>query len=383
VTADLVIVGGGPAGSAAACLLARHGRRPLLLERETGAHDKVCGDFVSVEAQAALAALGLDVEALGGARIRRFRLVRGRQVAEADLPFAGVGLSRRVLDEALLQRAAAAGADLRRGAAAREVVADGADLRVDLRGGEAVAARTVLLATGKHDLRRPQRQHARSPSDLIGFKTYLRLAPSETRALRDHVEIVLFRGGYAGLQMVEGGRVNLCLLVERTLFEALGRSWDALLRGLEPACPHLARRIDGADVLLDRPLAITRIPYGLVHRAEAGEPAGLFRLGDQLAVIPSFAGDGLAIALHTARLAARHALADGRAGPAFHRAAARHLRGQIRLASTLAALGRTRFGGPGIVAAGRACPALLRSLAALTRVPDRAAREAALGMPLR
>ena len=282
-----------------------------------------------------------------------------------------------------MQRAVAAGADLRRGAAAREVVADGADLRVDLRGGEAVAARTVLLATGKHDLRRPQRQHARSPSDLIGFKTYLRLAPSETRALRDHVEIVLFRGGYAGLQMVEGGRVNLCLLVERTLFEALGRSWDALLRGLEPACPHLARRIDGADVLLDRPLAITRIPYGLVHRAEAGEPAGLFRLGDQLAVIPSFAGDGLAIALHTARLAARHALADGRAGPAFHRAAARHLRGQIRLASTLAALGRTRFGGPGIVAAGRACPALLRSLAALTRVPDRAAREAALGMPLR
>jgi NaMN:DMB phosphoribosyltransferase len=60
VTADLVIVGGGPAGAAAACLLARHGRRPLLLERETGAHDKVCGDFVSVEAQAALAALGLD-----------------------------------------------------------------------------------------------------------------------------------------------------------------------------------------------------------------------------------------------------------------------------------------------------------------------------------
>jgi menaquinone-9 beta-reductase len=113
VTADLVIVGGGPAGAAAACLLARHGRRPLLLERETGAHDKVCGDFVSVEAQAALAALGLDVEALGGARIRRFRLVRGRQVAEADLPFAGVGLSRRVLDEALLQRGTGEGAGTR------------------------------------------------------------------------------------------------------------------------------------------------------------------------------------------------------------------------------------------------------------------------------
>jgi menaquinone-9 beta-reductase len=366
---DAVIVGGGPAGAAAACLLARHGPAPLLLEREAGPHDKVCGDFLSVEAQAALAALGVDARALGGVRIGRLRLVRGREVAAARLPFEGVGLSRRALDEALLRRAAAAGAALVRGAVVRQVVADGAALRVELRGGDAIAARTVLLATGKHDLRNPRRPHGRGEAGLIGFKTYLRLAPAEADALRDHVEIVLFRGGYAGLQRVEGGRANLCLLVEEGLFEAIGRSWDALLRHLREACPHLARRLDGAACLLERPLAVARIPYGLVHRARADEPPGLFRLGDQMAVIPSFAGDGLAIALETARLAARHALADGLAGAAFHRAAARQVGRPVRIASAVAAFGRTRLGGAALVAAGRACPPLLSCLAALTRLP--------------
>ena len=57
----LVIVGGGLAGAASALRLAQAGLAPLLLEREREPVHKVCGEFLSWEAQAHLRALGLDV----------------------------------------------------------------------------------------------------------------------------------------------------------------------------------------------------------------------------------------------------------------------------------------------------------------------------------
>ena len=78
-----IIVGGGAAGAAAACLL---GPDALLIERETAAHDKICGEFLSWEAQEYLSRLGLDLTALGAVPIDRVRLVYRGQVAEAPRP---------------------------------------------------------------------------------------------------------------------------------------------------------------------------------------------------------------------------------------------------------------------------------------------------------
>ena len=58
---SVLVAGGGVAGAAAACLLAQRGREVLLVERERGPHDKICGEFVSGEAVDALARLGIDV----------------------------------------------------------------------------------------------------------------------------------------------------------------------------------------------------------------------------------------------------------------------------------------------------------------------------------
>ena len=89
------IIGGGLAGAAAAARLAQRGAPPLLLEREAGAHDKICGEFLSVEAGRHLDALGFDAGRLGGARIVRVRIHAGRRSAEARLPFVATGLTRR------------------------------------------------------------------------------------------------------------------------------------------------------------------------------------------------------------------------------------------------------------------------------------------------
>ena len=73
-------------------------------------------------------------------------------------------------------------------------------------------------------------------SELIGLKLHLRLDAAQTRALEGHVELSLFDGGYAGLQPVEGGIANLCLVVSKARFASLGRDW----RRLVATMPHLA-----------------------------------------------------------------------------------------------------------------------------------------------
>ncbi|WP_035692828.1 NAD(P)/FAD-dependent oxidoreductase [Azospirillum halopraeferens] len=303
---EVLVVGGGPAGAAAAAWLAAAGRRVLLAERTAGPHQKVCGEFLSGEAVALVRGLGVDPAAAGARPVECLRLVRGGAEAVAALPFPALSVGRDVLDEALLAAARRHGAEVRRGAAVRRLTADGAGVRA-LLGDGAVTADAAVLATGKHDLH----GHRRPPpaAAVIGFKQHWRLAPGPDRALDGHVEVHLFDGGYAGLQPAAQGRANLCLVVEAATYARLGRDWGALLAHAGAGSPRLAERLAGGTPCWPRPLAVAGLPYGWVHRD--GGPAVLHRVGDQLAVIPSFCGDGMAIALDSARRAAA-AVASGR-----------------------------------------------------------------------
>ena len=365
MTPGVLIAGGGPAGAAAACLLARAGAAVTVLERDAAPRHKICGEFLSREALLYLAGLGIDAAACGAAPIGAMRLVHGRHVIEAALPFAAAGWSRLAMDAALLDRAAAHGAEIRRGVTVRSAGTGGFD--VD---GVVVQAPALLLATGKQDVRGAPRVMARPPEALIGFKAHFTLSAAQRAALAGHVEVVLFADGYAGLQSIESGVANLCLLVERARFDAAGQDWAALLTDLTRDSEHLARRLEGASMLFDRPLSIFRVPYGYVHDDAAALP-GVFRLGDQMAVIPSFCGDGMSIALHSAHVAARGVLRGGDAA-AYHAAMRRDVARPVRLAAGLYRLGRTPAVRRGILAACRVWPGLMRVVARQTRVPDAA-----------
>ncbi|WP_414470922.1 FAD-dependent monooxygenase [Microvirga sp. M2] len=365
---EVAIVGGGPAGSSAACLLARAGRPVLLMERSAEPHHKVCGEFLSVEAQDYLARLGVDLDRLGASTISSVRIMCNRTVAGAALPFRARGLSRKSLDEALLRAAAESGARIERGAPVRSIGPTRAGWRVDRSTGDPFQASALFLATGKHDLRGGKRVTTGARNDMIGFKTHLVLAPAQRSALEGTVEIVLFPGGYAGLQMVEGGLANLCLLVGRECFEGVGKRWDTLLEFIGNGSSPMASRLDGAAAVMPRPLAIFGIPYGFIHAPLPSEPESLFRLGDQLAVTPSFTGDGMAIALHSGFMAASIYLRHGRESAMYHREVRRHVRGQIRLASVIHDAGRWPKGQPKLVRAFQVWPGALRSIAALTRL---------------
>ncbi len=377
-TRENLIVGGGLAGAMAGIRLAAAGRDVVLVEKEQSAHHKVCGEFLSPEALRYLRQAGVDAVGLGAAPVDKLRLCTNRSVVESRLPFRALALSRHVLDEALLARARDAGCDVRRGAEVQRLSCNG-EFREDgvldadggfaeLADGSVLGARSVFLATGKHDLRgwkRPAGRH----SDLVGFKMHWRLSGPQTEALRGFMDLFLFEGGYGGLTLVENDRANLCLVVRRARLRAQG-GWTELLAGLEGENRLVAERLAGAEPSWVRPLAVSPIPYGYV----CVEDRGMWTLGDQAAVIPSFTGDGMAIALHSGALAAEMYLAGKRPGE-YQRA----LKGQLKRGMGVATvLSRAMVSRTALRLAPAVVPFLaqpIRWIARSTRIPTEALDE--------
>lgn len=361
-TIDNLVLGGGLAGSMVAIRLCAAGRPVTLLEKESSAHHKVCGEFLSPEAVTYLHQVGIDPVHLGAATIRRVRLSAKRRVVEAALPFTALSLSRFSLDRAMLSLAEQSGCKVQRGVFVEQLTARDDLWRAHLRGGESLSSPAVFLATGKHDLRGWDRAPTRQ-SDLVAFKVHWRLPPAQTAALRECIELFLFPGGYGGLSLVETDVANLCLVVQRARLRRSG-GWPQLLASILADNQLMRQRMQGAEALWDRPLAISSIPYGHL----AGRP-GLWCVGDQAAVIPSFTGDGMSIALHSAALASAMYLAGESPAQYDHRLHAQLSRG-MSLATWLSRTVVTAAGRNLAPFALALFPNAMRWIAASTRIPQ-------------
>jgi flavin-dependent dehydrogenase len=128
-------------------------------------------------------------------------------------------------------------------------------------------------------------------------------------------------------------------------------------------------RLAGAEPLLAKPIAITHIPYGYIRRTTEN---GLYCIGDQAAVIPSFTGDGISIALHTARCAVAACLAAEPA-PLFQAKLRSALLAQMHLAEFAANGLNNSFARAVLPFCLRVWPGVMRVTARLTRVAQHAA----------
>jgi len=364
-TAEDLVIGGGPAGSMLALRLAGAGCEVTLLEKEREPHHKVCGEFLSREAVEYLQQVGISPCDLGATGIGSVRLSSANTLVNATLPFRALSLSRYALDEAMLAHAEARGCSVRRGALVEKLTARGDHWEVQLREGESICAKTVFVASGKHDLRGWSRPKGRQ-SDLIGFKMHWQLAHTQTEALRELMELFLFQDGYGGLSLVEGDVANLCLVVRRSRLHKIG-GWTELLAAILKENPHMRHCMQNATTLWARPLAISPIPYGYL----AKRPGGIWRVGDQAAVIPSFTGDGMSIALHSATLAVQMYLA-GETADAFSQQLHRQLHRGMALATLLSRMMVTGGGRRLAPVALSLFPDAMRWIASSTRIPDNA-----------
>ncbi len=278
---EVAIIGAGPAGSTLAALLARRGIAVALIDRDTFPRDKLCGEFLSYDALPVLDALGVMLAE--APFIHRCRVVARHRTWEFDLPHAARGVSRMLLDDLLFRTAVAAGAT--------PVTATATDLTT-------TNARVVAGAWGRWGRFDAQlgRSFVRDRAHRnFGFKRHYR-GPTDANV----IELHSFRRGYLGVAAVEGGITNICGLVHASRLAHHKGRWDAFvdeIRAEEPALEAMYARYTPAqeNFLSSEPV---------IFRARSAVENGIFMVGDASGIIDPLTGNGMAMAIQSALVAA-------------------------------------------------------------------------------
>lgn len=343
---DVVVVGGGLAGTHAATVLAQRGQRVVLLEAEKYPRHKVCGEFLSPECAALFAETGFleRLHALKPAPIRTVRLTAPNGVAwHSVFPAPAFGVSRYALDAALAAYAQEQGVEVCDGARVSEISGNLRDgFTITARGAQGMQTfkgRGVIAAHGKRSNldRALNRAFLRQSQPYIGLKRHFAGPP-----LPGHIDLHIFGGGYCGMSQVEGSATNVCLLVRQDVFQRAAQGeTEQFIRWMRDQNPALGAWLAQAAPLLPDWLSIGQVPFVPKTLLEGD----VLMAGDAAGMIAPLAGDGMAMALHSGKLAA-DALAlylEGKLGAdaakqQYVAAWKRHFRGRLQLGRALQAI---------------------------------------------
>jgi flavin-dependent dehydrogenase len=311
---DVIIAGGGPAGSSAAIHLAQSGVRVLLVEQKKFPRPKLCGEFISPECGAHFERLGVAERMLAGNPAELSETVfyskTGANVSVPSNWFSAggvaLGLSRAEMDECLLRRAVDAGADVREDVSVADLlIQDGHVNGVKLKHNgveEAIGAPITIDATGRaRSLTRMfERTRNMKPRlqqrPLVAFKAHLR----NTRVASGACEIYFYRGGYGGLSTIEDGLSNLCFIASARDVRVHDSDATRLMREVVCENQRAVDTLQNAELASDW-LAVSLESFG--RHAPAPAP-GLLAIGDAASFIDPFTGSGMLMALESGELAA-------------------------------------------------------------------------------
>ncbi len=297
---EVLIIGGGIGGLSAATLFAREGFSVAVLEKEDYPRHKVCGEYISRESGPFLERLGLETAPLP--QIDRFLLsTTGGKTLSAALPLGGFGLSRFAFDAALATSAAGAGAQLFPQTKAESVSGEGPEGFVVQTSKGPFCAKLVLGSWGKKsnlDVQL-QRSFLRKEDPVldgwVGIKYHIRYDAHP----EDLIALHHFDGGYCGISRIEDGRLCLCYLVRGSCLRKAGNRIPVLEETVLCRNPFLQKIWYDATFLYPKPLAIS----GISFQKRSAVVAGMLCLGDSAGLIPPLSGNGMSMAMHSAKLA--------------------------------------------------------------------------------
>ena len=285
-TWDAVVVGAGVTGAALACLLAKVGRRTLLLDRAAFPRDKVCGCCLSAAAISMMTQLGLS-DALNAASPRPLRRVEMYLAAShLTLPHGGVAVSRSALDASLAGRAREEGAVfLDQTAASLGPMTDGfREIQLHNHGAQqTVRARIVFACDGLAGRlldAEPGMAWTVAPHSRMGVHALLPADAMDIPA--DAIVMRAGRGGYVGLVRLEDGRIDLAAALDPAKCRAVGGPL-ALVRQILRLCGEATPL---ADVVMHGTPLLTR------HRRVLGGNRVL-AVGDACGYVEPFTGEGM------------------------------------------------------------------------------------------
>jgi flavin-dependent dehydrogenase len=319
---DAIVIGGGLAGCSIALQLAREDHDVLLLEKSTYPRHKLCGEFLSPEAQSSLNGLGAleAVHDAGAAPITQAELTGPTETASGHaLPGTALGLSRYRLDALLYHRACAAGVEGRPGTRATGVHGSLDEGFAVEAGGETVEGQLVIGAYGRRGVldRTLDRSFLQQSSPYVAFKAHF--AGPHDVSDPGTIELHAAPGGYCGVGPVEDGRVNVCWIGRTDALKKAGGTPDAMLNETLCQNPRLEERLRPLTRLSDHYEAVSQVPLMPKERFVKD----VCMVGDAAGMIAPLCGDGMAMALDAADLLAPLAddLLAGRRSPTAFRTA--------------------------------------------------------------
>lgn len=314
---DVIIAGGGPAGTSAAIQLAASGARVMLVEEKKFPRAKLCGEFISPECLGHFKRLGVfeQMTSAGGCALTEtvFYSRRGHGVSVPSEWFgsgaSALGLSRSEMDQRLLERAKDSGVIVQeqthaagliwQGNAIRGIKVKGAEgtkeyyslVTVDATGRARALARHAYSIDGRRGRLRPKIMKR----PFVAFKAHLENA----RVADGACEIYFYRGGYGGLSSVEGDLSNLCFIVAADEVRRHGSDPEIVMR--EVVMKNSRAGYTLANAQTSTPwLSVSFERFG---RGASTPVAGLLAIGDAASFIDPFTGSGMLMALESGQIA--------------------------------------------------------------------------------
>ncbi|HEY1022579.1 MAG TPA: NAD(P)/FAD-dependent oxidoreductase [Flavisolibacter sp.] len=297
---DVAIVGGGLAGLASAICLRQKGHSVVLFEKEAYPFHRVCGEYISMESWNFLLSLGLPLQEWNLPRLDTLQLTapNGRQFS-TRLPLGGFGISRYKLDYALAQLAISSGVHLLEKTRVDDIRKEkGFTVHFNQ---QTIHAKLCLAAYGKRGnldvkWKRPflQQQNKRL-NNYVGVKYHVNADwPSNIIGLHN------FENGYCGISKIEEERHCLCYMTRAENLHHSGNSIEQMQEKVLFKNQHLRKLFTGSEVLAEFPVTISQISFSQKSTVENG----VLMLGDTAGMITPLCGNGMSIALHTAKIAA-------------------------------------------------------------------------------
>ncbi len=300
---DVLIIGGGPAGSVAGFELAKAGMSTAIVERKSFPRETLCGEFLSAEVTDHLKESGLFEKflALNPNKISSFKLITESRQFNTGLPFEGHSLKRSVFDDFLLTEAKIAGTNIFQPSIVEEVVREKENFITKVKSeGKTfhISSRFVIGAYGKNNIidKKLNRRFAAELSGYNGIKFHIR---KEFLSEINDSCIYIFSGNkiYCGINSVSREEAAVCFLDKRTQgnetslihFKKLLRDNSALSSFFKDQIPDLKQlEIYGAG----------NIYFGKKELVKDG----IIMIGDAAQVIAPLAGDGIGMAFQSAKI---------------------------------------------------------------------------------
>lgn len=307
---DVIVIGGGPAGSAAALYLARSGYQVALLDQASFPRDKVCGEFISPAADAILDDLGAlsAIEAQSPARLAGVAVSSYEKEGFAvEYPFlpgvkgpmTSLSLPRLILDQLMIQKVAQAGVEVKEGNKVTDFILEdgkvaGVRGRDASRTAFAFRSRVVIDAGGRNSvsLRRFGLMKKRRGLGKIALAAHWTVK----KPLKKYCYMHISRPGYTGSAPTGERQVNVVLVVDESCLR--GRDMQDFYVQTVLQNPLRRSLLDGGHVEEK-----VRSVDSLAFSARPPKVGGLLLVGDAAGFIDPFTGEGIYLSLRSAQIA--------------------------------------------------------------------------------